>query len=80
MHERTVVYSGRQVLITSNTQSTGVGIGQLSQDEKPIYAASSQRGAPGMGQITESSAWEQQDWIGSDNSGDWDPQDEWGPN
>ena len=41
MHERTVVYSGRQVLMTSNTQSTGVGVGQLSQDEKPIYAASS---------------------------------------
>ena len=41
MQERTVVYSGRQVLMTSNTQSTGVGYGQLSQDEKPIYAASS---------------------------------------
>ena len=79
MHERTVVYSGRQILMTSNTQST---VNVQSQDEKPIYAGSSIRGTPGlMGHIgTESSAWGAQDWIGSDNSGDWDPQDEWRPN
>ena len=80
MHERTVVYSGRQTLITSNSQATTQ---QLSQDEKPIYALGSQKGGHGLiGQGgTESSAWDAQDWIGcSDDSGNWDPQDEWGPN
>ena len=61
--------------MSSNTQSTGVGVGQLSQDEKPMYALQSQTN----GQNTELSAWDQQDWIGLDNSGDWNDQDDWGP-